>query len=62
MALEAHIVIDETDLEHMEAMKRAIKHTLGEVFHIHHTTLEFEFAPCHDPGCYEVNEAVASTA
>ena len=59
VALEAHIVIDETDLEHMEAMKRAIKHTLGEVFHIHHTTLEFEFAPCHDPGCYEVNEAEA---
>ncbi len=62
VALEAHIVIDETDLEHMEAMKRAIKHTLGEAFHIHHTTLEFEFAPCHDPGCYEVNEAVASDA
>ena len=66
VALEAHIVIDETDLEHMEAMKRAIKHTLDEVFHIHHSTLEFEFAPCHDPGCYEVNEAeavrVASTA
>ncbi len=62
VSLEAHIVINETDLEHMEAMKRAIKHTLGEVFHIHHTTLEFEFAPCHDPGCYEVNEAVASDA
>ncbi len=59
VALEAHIVIDETDLEHMEAMKRAIKHTLGEAFHIHHTTLEFEFSPCHDPGCYEVNEAKA---
>ncbi len=59
VALEAHIVIDETDLEHMEAMKHAIKHTLGEVFHIHHSTLEFEFAPCHDPGCYEVNEAEA---
>ena len=49
----------DADLEHMEAMKRAIKHTLGEAFHIHHTTLEFEFAPCHDPGCYEVNEAEA---
>ncbi len=58
VALEAHINIDETDLEHMETVKRAIKHTLGEVFHIHHTTLEFEFAPCHDPGCYEVNETV----
>ena len=59
VALEAHIVIDKADLEHMEAMKHAIKHTLGEAFHIHHTTLEFEFAPCHDPGCYEVNEAEA---
>ena len=59
VALEAHINIDETDLEHMETVKRAIKHTLGEAFHIHHTTLEFEFAPCHDPGCYEVNEAEA---
>ena len=59
VALEAHINIEETDLEHMETVKRAIKHTLGEVFHIHHTTLEFEFAPCHDPGCYEVNESEA---
>ena len=59
VALEAHIVIDKNDLEHMEAVKRAIKHMLGEVFHIHHTTLEFEFAPCHDPGCYEVHDAGA---
>lgn len=63
VALEAHIVIDEADLEHLEAIKRAVKHTLGDVFHIDHTTLEFEFAPCddyNDPGCYEPNEAEAA--
>ncbi len=59
VALEAHIVIDKADLEHMETVKHGIKQRLGEVFHIHHTTLEFEFVPCSDPGCYEVNEGEA---
>ena len=62
VALEAHIVIDKDDLEHMEAVKHAIKDRLGEVFHIHHTTLEFEFIPCREHNasrCYEMNEEEA---
>jgi len=58
-ALEAHIVLGKDDMEHMETVKRTIKHTLLEAFHIHHTTLEFEFVPCDeqgDPNCYEANE------
>ena len=58
VALEAHVVIDKDDLEHMEAVKHAIKDRLGTRFHIHHTTLEFEFIPCHDHDdarCYEAN-------
>lgn len=54
-ALEAHIVIDKTDLERMEVVKRAIKHRLADVYHITHSTLEFEFDPCTssaDPDCY----------
>ena len=62
VALEAHIVIDKGDLEHMEVVKHSIKDRLGEVFHIYHITLEFEFIPCHDhsdPRCYEVNDTEA---
>ena len=55
-ALEAHIVIDRTDVGQMETVKRAIKQRLADHFHIHHSTLEFEFDPCRpedDADCYE---------
>ncbi|MFQ5571103.1 MAG: cation diffusion facilitator family transporter [Rhodothermales bacterium] len=63
LALEAHIVIDKCDLEHMEAVKHTIKQRLEDVFHIHHSTLEFEFVPCDehsDPRCFDTNDLEAS--
>lgn len=41
-ALEAHIVIMDDNLYHMEKIKRAIKNRLEEDFHIAHTTIEVE--------------------
>ncbi len=41
-ALEAHVVIDERNLELMEEMKRKIKTFLQDEFSIGHSTLEFE--------------------
>jgi cobalt-zinc-cadmium efflux system protein len=55
-ALEAHIVIAKQDLERMEAIKEAVKMRLADAFGIGHSTLEFEFLPCHDaddPRCYD---------
>lgn len=54
-ALEAHIVIDRADVEHMESVKHAVKHRLADAYAITHSTLEFEFVPClpgTDPNCY----------
>jgi cobalt-zinc-cadmium efflux system protein len=48
-ALEAHIAIEKSDLAQMESLKRAIKERLHNDFGIGHSTLEFEFIPCHDP-------------
>ncbi len=65
-ALEAHIVIDRRDLEDLEALKSAVKQRLHDAFGIHHSTLEFEVAPCEDhadPRCYDTNgDAVATAA
>lgn len=47
-ALEAHVAIDKADLDEMERIKRSIKQTLRDEFHITHSTLEFEFDPCPD--------------
>jgi cobalt-zinc-cadmium efflux system protein len=41
-ALEAHIVVDEAHLARWAEIKQQIKQLLGERFHIHHSTLEFE--------------------
>jgi len=49
-ALEAHVVIDRADLAEMEGIKRCIKQTLHDSFHIAHATLEFEFDPCRQAG------------
>jgi len=46
--LESHVVIDESELNQMETIKSAIKNMLGSHFNIHHSTLEFEFKPCHE--------------
>ncbi|HET6528204.1 MAG TPA: cation diffusion facilitator family transporter [Balneolaceae bacterium] len=47
--LESHIVIDENRLHNMESIKSNIKKLLMSDFNIHHSTLEFEFEPCHEP-------------
>lgn len=40
--MEAHVVIDDSDLPRMEAMKQAIKKHIADEYHIHHSTFEFE--------------------
>lgn len=46
--LESHVVIDEQDMNDMEAIKLSLKELLGNSFQIHHSTLEFEFEPCDE--------------
>lgn len=46
--LESHVVIDESDVNHMEAIKSSLKELLEKRFDIHHSTLEFEFEPCEE--------------
>lgn len=41
-ALEAHVVITDSDPSRMEPIKRQLKTLLAKDFHIHHSTLEFE--------------------
>ena len=41
-ALEAHVVVDDEHLARWTEIKQEIKLRLGERFHIHHSTLEFE--------------------
>ncbi len=41
-ALEAHVVVEASDLERWSVIKREIKLRLVERFHIHHSTLELE--------------------
>ena len=43
-ALEAHVVLKKGSPEELESIKRQIKHTLSDEFHIQHSTLEFEYA------------------
>lgn len=59
-ALEAHIVIDKTQMERMESIKQEIKAELADHFGISHSTLEFEFVPCDesDADCFEHAPAV----
>lgn len=58
-SLEAHIVINKCDFDEMQRIKEEVKRNLGDLFDIHHTTLEFEFARCDvciDDNCYELQE------
>lgn len=45
-AVEAHIVIEQRDLDAMERIKHALKRRLASDFDVEHATLEFEFEPC----------------
>ena len=44
-SVEAHVVIRESDMDRMEAIKSKLKHLLGERFRIAHSTLEIELPP-----------------
>jgi cobalt-zinc-cadmium efflux system protein len=52
LALEAHVVVDDEHLMRWTEIKQQIKSRLGERYHIHHSTVEFESpgeeacAPC----------------
>jgi cobalt-zinc-cadmium efflux system protein len=48
-SLEAHVVIETRDVDHMEAIKQALKQRLAGHFDITHSTLEFEFASLQSP-------------
>lgn len=54
--LESHVVIDEEDLPRMEQIKASLKELLDRKYDIRHSTLEFEFEPCGDPGEKPCNE------
>lgn len=41
-SMEAHVVVDDAQLNRWAEIKREIKARLGERFHIHHSTVEFE--------------------
>lgn len=61
--LESHVVIDEEDLPRMEVIKTRLKELLAGDYGIRHSTLEFEFEPCGEPGqrpCNELESASAS--
>ena len=49
-ALTAHLVIEDTDLTHFEAVKHKIKHSLYHL-NINHATLEVEVAICDEAIC-----------
>jgi cobalt-zinc-cadmium efflux system protein len=64
-ALEAHVVVEEHDMERWSEIKREIKYLLGERFHIHHSTLELDSrdeAECHASPARRTNGISASLA
>jgi len=55
---EAHVLIKKCDLESIEQIKKDIKRELEMQYHIHHSTLEFEFENCAEEqnnNCAETN-------
>lgn len=51
-SVEAHLVVDATDIGQIESVKRAVRERLAETLGIHHTTLETE-PPDPDAACPE---------
>ncbi|MDZ7773249.1 MAG: cation diffusion facilitator family transporter [Balneolaceae bacterium] len=60
--LESHVVIDEEDLPRMEVIKSRLKELLATEYDIRHSTLEFEFEPCGEPGQRPCNELETAPA
>ena len=48
ISLSAHVVLDPAQIGREEAIMSEIKRLLDEKFHIQHTTIQFEAAPCLD--------------
>ena len=46
--LEYHVLIDESNMQYIERIKKTIKDFLSASYNIHHSTLEFEWIPCAD--------------
>lgn len=46
--LESHVMVNEKDADQIEIIKKKLKELLHSEFGIDHTTLEFEWNPCHD--------------
>ena len=46
--LECHVLIDESNMQYIERIKKAIKDFLSASYNIHHSTLKFELIPCAD--------------
>jgi cobalt-zinc-cadmium efflux system protein len=50
-ALEAHVVVHDADLQHIEAIKRRIKRHLQEQYRVEHSTIEIEVPHDTDKRC-----------
>ncbi len=52
-ALSCHVLIEDIPPSSSECVLRDLNHMLAESYHIHHTTIQFEHAPCslHENGC-----------
>jgi cobalt-zinc-cadmium efflux system protein len=52
-ALSCHVLIEDMPPSKSDAILRCVKHVLGDRFHVHHTTVQFEHMSCAiaDTGC-----------
>lgn len=50
LLLESHVVIHQNDASRIESIKSELKELLHSEFEITHSTLEFEWSPCHETG------------
>jgi cobalt-zinc-cadmium efflux system protein len=48
LLLESHVMIHQQDASHIELIKNELKELLHSEFDIDHSTLEFEWKPCHE--------------
>ncbi len=48
LLLESHVMIQQKDASRIEAIKNELKELLHSEFDIDHSTLEFEWKPCHE--------------
>ncbi|MGH9490415.1 MAG: cation diffusion facilitator family transporter [Terriglobales bacterium] len=56
-ALSAHIRIADLSLSESDVILRRVQQRLGDRFHIHHTTVQFEYEPCPTGECCPIPQA-----